>query len=186
MASLEQIAAIAEIVSDYADVPLVLDPFTSALPDCGTRDDDVLTLIHQLLVPQASVLVLSQNELARFADCWRDPASEATVAEDAAELTASGCGHVLVTGIGGGDGARCNHLYDRDGLAASLDWSQRLPGPFVGAGNTLSAALAAGLARGGSVADALPAAIDYLDGALLHACRFGMGRLVPNKLFKRP
>ena len=186
MANLEQIAAIAEIVSDYADVPLVLDPFTSALPDCGTRDDDVLTLIHQLLVPQASVLVLSQNELARFADCWRDPASEATVAEDVAELTGSGCGHVLVTGIGGGDGARCNHLYDGDGLALSLDWTPRLAGPFLGAGCTLSGALAAGLARGAGVPDALPTAHDYLDGALAHAVRFGMGRLVPNKLYKRP
>lgn len=186
MASLEQIAAIAEIVSDYADVPLILDPFTSALPDCGTRDDDILTLIHQLLVPQASVLVLSQTELVRFADCWRDPGGEDVLAEDAAELTASGCGHVLVTGVGGGDGARANQLYDRDGLAASLDWPQRLPGPFVGAGCTLSAALAAGMARGVAAPDALPAAHAYLNGALAHACRFGMGRLVPNKIFHVP
>jgi hydroxymethylpyrimidine/phosphomethylpyrimidine kinase len=173
MASLEQIAAIAEIVSDYADVPLILDPFTSALPDCGTRDDDILTLIHQLLVPQASLLVLSQNELVRFADCWRDPAGEDVLDEDAAELTASGCGHVLITG-------------DRDGLVASLDWPQRLPGPFVGAGCTLSAALASGMARGATAPDVLPAAHDYLNGALVHACRFGMGRLVPNKIFRVP
>ena len=186
MASLEQIAAIAEIVSDYADVPLILDPFTSALPDCGTRDDDILTLIHQLLVPQASVLMLSQNELVRFADCWRDPAGEDVLAEDAAELTASGCGHVLITGVGGGNGARANNLYDRDGLVASLDWPQRLPGPFVGAGCTLSAALASGMARGATAPDVLPAAHDYLNGALVHACRFGMGRLVPNKIFRVP
>lgn len=186
MASLEQIAAIAEIVSDYADVPFILDPFTSALPDCGTRDDDILTLIHQLLVPQASVLMLSQNELVRFADCWRDPAGEDVLAEDAAELTASGCGHVLVTGVGGGDGARSNKLYDRDGLVASLDWPQRLPGPFVGAGCTLSAAIASGMARGATAPEVLPAAHDYLNGALVHACRFGMGRLVPNKIFRVP
>lgn len=186
MASLEQIAAIAEIVSDYADVPLVLDPFTSALPDCGTRDDDILTLIHQLLVPQASVLVLSQDELARFADCWRDPGSDALLAEDVAELTASGCGHVLVTGVGGGDGARTNNLYDVDGLVASLAWPRRLAGPFVGAGCTLSAALAAGMARGLAAPEALPAAHDYLNGALANACRFGMGRLVPNKIFRVP
>ena len=186
MATLEQIAAIAEIVSDYADVPLVLDPFTSALPDCGPRDDDMLTLIHQLLVPQASVFMLSQPELARLADCWRDPASTATVAEDAAELTGMGCGHVLVTGIGGGDGTRCNALYDPDGLAASLPWAQLLPGPFIGAGNTLSAALAARMARGAGAADALPDAQDYVTGALANAGRFGMGRLIPNKIFRAP
>lgn len=186
MASLEQIAAIAEIVSDYADVPLVLDPFTSSLPDCGTRDDDMMTLIHQLLVPQASLFMLSQPELARFADCWRDPASSATVAEDAADLTGLGCGHVLVTGIGGGDGTRCNELYDGDGLATALPWSQHLPGPFVGAGNTLSAALAARMARGAAAGDALAGAQEYVTGALAHACRFGMGRLIPNKIFRAP
>ena len=186
MASLEQIAAIAEIVSDYADVPLVLDPFTSALPDCGMRDEDMLTLIHQLLVPQASVLMLSQAELARFGDCWREPGAEANLDEDVGELSAIGCGHVLVTGMGGGDGVRTNNLYEPAGLAASLAWSQHLPGPFVGAGNTLSAALAARMACGAGATDALTAAQDYVTGALANACRFGMGRLVPNKLFRVP
>jgi hydroxymethylpyrimidine/phosphomethylpyrimidine kinase len=182
MATLEHIAAIAEIVSDYADVPLVLDPFTTALPNCGVRDEDFLTLIHQLLVPQASVMVLSQDELARFSDCWRDPNVETTMGENIAELTASGCGHVLVTGIGGGDGTRCNNLYEHDGLAAGLPWAQHLPGPFIGAGCTLSAALVARMAMGASAADALAGAQDYTHRALLHARRFGMGRLIPNKL----
>jgi hydroxymethylpyrimidine/phosphomethylpyrimidine kinase len=186
MASLEQIAAIAEIVSDYANVPLILDPFSSSLPDCGMRDDDMLTLIHQLLAPQAAVLMLSQAELARFADCWRDPSSVATLEEDVSELTAFGCGHVLVTGTGGGDGTRANNLYDGEGLLASRPWGQHLPGPFVGAGNTLSAALAARMARGDNAADALRAAQDYTTGALMHACRFGMGRLIPNKIFRAP
>jgi len=182
MTNLEQIAAIAEIVSDYANVPLIIDPFTSALPDC-IRDDDMLTLIHQLLAPQATVLMMSQAELARFADCWRDPASEALLEEDVVELTSLGCGHVLVTGTGGGNGARANNLYDGESLLASLPWGRHLPGPFVGAGSTFSAALAAQMARGANALDAVTAAQEYTTGALLHACRFGMGRLVPNKLF---
>jgi hydroxymethylpyrimidine/phosphomethylpyrimidine kinase len=186
MATLEQIAAIAEIVSDYADVPLVLDPFTTALPDCGTRDEDVLTLLHQLLVPQASVLTLSQDELARFSDCWRDPGTESTLLDNVAELAAGGCGHVLVTGTGGGDGSRTNELYEHGALVASLPWAQHLPGPFVGAGCTLSAALTARMARGLSAQDAFQPAQDYTMQALLHACRFGMGRLIPNKLFPAP
>jgi hydroxymethylpyrimidine/phosphomethylpyrimidine kinase len=186
MANLEQVAAIAEIVSDYADVPLVFDPFTTALPDCGVRDEDMMMLMHQLLAPQASVLMLSQQELARFADCWRDHGVETSLLEDVAELTGIGCGHVLVNGVGGGDGARCNKLYDADGEKASLAWSQHLSGPFVGAGTTLSAALAASMARGATAVEALAAAQDYTNGALRHACRFGMGRLIPNKLFRVP
>jgi hydroxymethylpyrimidine/phosphomethylpyrimidine kinase len=143
-----------------------------------------MTLIHQLLVPQAHVLVMSQPELARFADCWRDPGSVATVAEDAAELTAFGCGHVLVTGIGGGDGVRADNLYDADGLAVSLSWAQHLPGPFLGAGATLSGALAARMAQGLDAMVALAYAQEYTTGALQHACRFGMGRLIPDKLYR--
>jgi hydroxymethylpyrimidine/phosphomethylpyrimidine kinase len=93
---------------------------------------------------------------------------------------------VLVTGIGGGDGTRCNELYDADGLAIALPWSQHLPGPFVGAGSTLSAALAATMARGTDALDALPGAHEYVTGTLANACRFGMGRLIPNKIFRAP
>ena len=103
MASLEQIAAVAEIVSDYANLPLIIDPFTSALPDCGMRDDDMLTLIHQLLAPQATVLMLSQAELARFADCWRDPstvASDAGSRQQSAKRASSGCDSISTVACG--------------------------------------------------------------------------------------
>jgi hydroxymethylpyrimidine/phosphomethylpyrimidine kinase len=40
------------------------------------------------------------------------------------------------------------------------------------------------MARGVSAADAVRAAQDYTTGALLHARRFGMGRLVPNKIHR--
>lgn len=182
IASLEQASGIAEIVSDYPDVPLILDPFLSALPDSGLADDDMLTAIRQILVPQATVLVLSQVELARMAETWREGPSENMLEADVAELTGTGCEYVLVTGTAGSGGARANTLYDADGVVAQFDW-QHLPGPFVGAGSTLSAALAARMARGQGAADALRAAQDYTSGALAHAQRFGMGKYVPNKFF---
>ena len=75
LTSIEQASAIAEIVSDYPDVPLILDPFLSSLPDSGLADDDMLSAIRQILVPQASVLLLSQVELARMAETWREGGS---------------------------------------------------------------------------------------------------------------
>jgi hydroxymethylpyrimidine/phosphomethylpyrimidine kinase len=131
-------------------------------------------------------VTLSQDELARFSDCWREPEQETTLLENIAELAACGCGHLLVTGIGGGDGARVNSLYEGESLVTSLPWTKHLPGPFVGAGCTLSGALIGRMARGLSVADALGPAHDYTTQALIHACRFGMGRLIPNKLFPAP
>ncbi|WP_206076812.1 bifunctional hydroxymethylpyrimidine kinase/phosphomethylpyrimidine kinase [Massilia horti] len=185
LANVEQVTAIAEVVSDYPDAQLVIDPFLSSLPDSGLLDDDLVTAIRQLLVPQASVLMLSQVELARIAETWREGPSEGMLAQDVQELTGSGCQHVLVTGTAGSTpGMRSNTLFNSDGMLASFDW-QHLPGPFVGAGSTLSAALTALMAHGElDMPDALKAAQDYTSGALAHARRFGMGKYVPNKFFR--
>lgn len=187
IASIEQAAAIAEIVSDYAEVPLIVDPFLTALPDSGMSDEDIVASIRQILAPQATVLQLSQSELGRMAELWRevgnDSGAEGSLASDVAELTARGCQYVLVTGTAGSGHKRTNTLFDRDEGVTTLDW-QHLPGHFVGAGCTLSGALAAAMARGLDAVEALRAAQDYTYGALLHAQRFGMGKLVPNRFYR--
>ena len=190
LTSIEQASAIAEIVSDYPDVPLILDPFLSSLPDSGLADDDMLGAIRQILVPQAHLLVLSQVELARMAETWREGAGGAdTLAMDVAELTAMGCAMVLVTGTGtgkSGSGAGAtisNTLFDASGALDTFAWPH-LAGPFVGAGSTLSAALAALLAQQLAPADAVRAAQQFTHGALANAQRLGMGKLVPNKFFR--
>lgn len=185
LTSIEQASAIAEIISDYPDVPLILDPFLSSLPDSGLADDDMLMAIRQILVPQASLLLLSHVELARMAETWRE-GGEDMLTDDVLELTGSGCGHVLVTCTGSsGSGAaalRTNTLFNEDGEAATYHW-RHLPGPFIGAGSTMSGAIAALMARGLSAPEAARAAQDYTGSALAAAQRFGMGKLVPNKFF---
>jgi hydroxymethylpyrimidine/phosphomethylpyrimidine kinase len=187
IASIEQAAAIAEIVSDYAEVPLIVDPFLSALPDSGMSDEDIVASIRQILAPQATVLQLSQSELGRMAELWREGGGESGVdgslATDVAELTTRGCQYVLVTGTSSEGHKRANTLFDRDDGVTIIDW-QHLPGHFVGAGTTLSGALAALMAHGMDAAAALRAAQDYTYGALLHAQRFGMGKLVPNRFYR--
>ena len=187
LTSIEQVSAIAEIVSDYPELPLILDPFLSALPDSGLADDDMLVAIRQILVPQATVLLLSQVELARMAETWRDGPGEGSLAEDVAELTGLGCELVLVTGTGSsGSGASAqltNTLFDEDGVVGTFSW-QHLAGPFCGAGSTMSGALAALMAHRIDTVDAIQAAQEFTVGALAHAQRLGMGKLVPNKYFR--
>ncbi len=180
LASVEQVAAVAEIVSDYPDIPMVLDPFLSCLPDSGLLDDDMLTAVRQILVPQAAMLLVSQVELARMAETWRD--APATLLEDVAELTGTGCGYVLVTGTGSAGGTLSDTLYSEDGEIATYT-TAHLHGPFIGAGSTISGTLAALLASGAAPEHAVPAALAFTAGALAHAQRFGMGKLVPNKFF---
>ncbi len=185
--SVEQASAIAEIVSDYPDVPLVLDPFLSSLPDSGLADDDMLMAIRQILAPQARVMLASQVEIARMAETWREGGSGDMLAADVAELTGIGCEMVLVTGAGasgkGEDATISNTLFDETGAIDSASWPH-LAGPFLGAGSTMSAALAAYLARGLEPQAAARAAQEFTHGALAGAQRFGMGKLVPNKFFR--
>lgn len=179
------LAAIAEIVSDYPDAPLILDPFLSALPDAGMGDEEMLSALRSILAPQATALILSQPELGRMAELWRDGADgeHGTLEEDVAELTSSGLHYVLVTGSRDENGACSNRLYDASGEVARVEW-QHLPGPFLGAGNTYSAAFTACMARGMDAPQALALAQEYTTGALEHAQRFGMGKFIPSKFFR--
>jgi hydroxymethylpyrimidine/phosphomethylpyrimidine kinase len=223
--NLEHASAIAEIVSDYPDAALVLDPFGSRLPDLGGEEEEILTIVRQLLVPQASVLMLSRDELGKLAETWRDEADgeeedadeddggpqdmpgdkwpgddrsrdgmrqggaaeDDPVAADALHLIKLGCEFVLVTGTAAssadGDGGRANTLYSADGMVRHDCW-RHLPGPFLGAGGTLSAAIAAFLAQGADTPQAVKLAQEYTHGALAHAQRYGMGKLVPNRYFR--
>ncbi|MBA4094513.1 MAG: hydroxymethylpyrimidine/phosphomethylpyrimidine kinase, partial [Candidatus Accumulibacter sp.] len=149
----------------------------------GMSDEDIVASIRQILAPQATVLQLSQSELGRMAELWREAGVEGSLETDVAELTARGCQYVLVTGTAGSGHKRTNTLFDRDEGVTTLDW-QHLPGHFLGAGCTLSGALVALMARGMDAVEALRLAQEYTYGALLHAQRFGMGKLVPNRFYR--
>jgi hydroxymethylpyrimidine/phosphomethylpyrimidine kinase len=195
--NLEQVAAVAEILSDYPDAPLILDPFSSRLPALADDDaEELLTAIRQLLVPQATLIMLSQVELGRLAETWREASegadgaegndNEDTLESDVEHLLALGCEFVLVTGTALGENAApntlANTLFGADGVISHDAW-QHLAGPFIGAGGTLSAALTAFMARGADVPEAVAAAQEYTVGALAHAQRYGMGKFVPNRFF---
>jgi hydroxymethylpyrimidine/phosphomethylpyrimidine kinase len=190
LTNIEQVAAIAEILSDYPDAPLILDPFSSRLPDPSDDDaEELLTAVRQLLVPQATVLMLSMVELGRMAETWREGAED-TLESDVEHLLALGCEFVLVTGTpaaaaqgeSAGANTLANTLFGADGMISHDAW-QHLPGPFIGAGGTLSAAITAFMARGADVPEAVAAAQEYTVGALAHAQRYGMGKFVPNRFF---
>jgi hydroxymethylpyrimidine/phosphomethylpyrimidine kinase len=196
LGGIEHVTSIAEIVSDYPDVPLILDPFISSLPEQGQDSLDLLMALRQLLIPQATLLMLSRVELARLAESWRDEGeddssnedndSADTLQEDVTHLIDLGCEFVLVTGTPAqqdtGIKASANTLFGSEGIVRHDSW-QHLAGPFIGAGSTLSAAIAALMARGMDAGDAVLAAQQYTAGTLLHAQRFGMGKLVPNRFF---
>ncbi|MFZ6710776.1 bifunctional hydroxymethylpyrimidine kinase/phosphomethylpyrimidine kinase [Undibacterium sp. TC9W] len=186
--SVENVTVIAEIVSDYPELPLVLDPFNAALTEQGPEAEDLVLAIRELLIPQASLLMISAVELSRLAETWKENTEGDAVAEtedqaaDTMTLIESGCEYILVTGTAGETGEVVNTLYNESGVVRRDSW-QRLPGSHAGAGSTLSAAIAALLANGLEIPEAVLEAQEFTHAALSHAQRLGMGRLIPDRYF---
>ena len=179
LGSTEIVTVVAEVVSDYPDVPLVLDPVLSSGRGDEFASDDMVSAIRELLVPQSTVVTPNIPELRRLAG---DDDGDATLAECAQRLLDTGCEYVLVTGTHDSTADVVNTLYHRGGVLRSDSW-QRLAGSYHGSGCTLASALAANLARGLDIGDAVYEAQDYTWRALSHAFRPGMGQYLPDRLF---
>ncbi len=180
LGSTEIVTVVAEIVSDYPDIPLVLDPVLASGRGDDFANDDMVSAIRELLVPQSTVVTPNIPELRRLAD---DDDGDASLAECAQRLLDTGCEYVLVTGTHDSTTADVvNTLYHRGGVLRADTW-QRLPGSYHGSGCTLASALAANLARGLDIGDAVYEAQDYTWHALKNAFRPGMGQYLPDRLF---
>jgi hydroxymethylpyrimidine/phosphomethylpyrimidine kinase len=180
--SIENVSVIAEIVSDYPDIPLILDPFISALPDQGAEGEDLLIAIRELLVPQSTLLLASTVELARLAETWREASSGDMMVADAMRLIESGCEYLFLTGTPTAVHDVANTLFDSSGMLRQDSWPRR-PGTFSGAGSTLSATMAALLANGLDVPESVLEAQEFANAALANAQRLGMGKLIPDRYF---
>jgi len=181
LGNIESVAVIAEIMSDYPEVPLVLDPFSTALSE-QESDEELLLAIRQLLVPQSSLLLISAGELLRLAETWREPSNAQTLEVDAMHAVQLGCEFVFVTSTPGEAGKVTNTLFSGEGMVRTDNWP-RQSGSFIGAGNTLSATIAAMLANGLEAPEAVYEAEEFTVASLAHAQRLGMGKLVPDCFF---
>ena len=180
--SIENVSVIAEIVSDYPDIPLILDPFVSGMPDQGLESEDVLIAMRELLIPQTTIFVASAVELGRFAESWREPSTEDMLSVDAIKIIEMGCEYLFVTGTPCDVHEVANTLFNESGVVRHDSW-QRVSGTFAGAGATLSATIAALLANGLDVPEAILEAQEFTVAAIAHAQRLGMGKLVLDRYF---
>ena len=184
LGSLEQVAAIAEVVSDYPEVPLVLDPVLASGRGDELVTEEMVVALKELLIPQTTILTPNSLEARRLSleegEEGEGPGPD--LAECARRLIASGCEYVLVTGTHENTPEVVNTLYGQNGIVRSDNW-QRLPGSYHGSGCTLAAAIAATVANGLEVAEAVKDAQEYTWQTLKAAFRPGMGQHIPDRLF---
>ncbi len=179
LGSVENVVAIAEIISDYPDVPLILDPVLASGRGDELATDEMVHALREMLLPQTTILTPNSVEARRLAELDDD---EPALAICAARLVDAGCEYVLVTGTHEATPQVINTLYGKSGVVRSDPWP-RLPHSYHGSGCTLASAIAAMLANGLELPEAVREAQDYTWHALEKAYRPGMGQHIPDRLF---
>jgi len=161
-------SAIAALLAALPRVPVVLDPVLASGRGDSLADAAVLAAMRERLLPRTTVL--TPNTL------------EARALGGVTECLARGCQYVLVTGTHENTAQVVNTLYGQNGVVRSDSWP-RLPGSYHGSGCTLAAAIAATVANGLEVSDAVKDAQEYTWQTLKAAFRPGMGQHIPDRLF---
>lgn len=179
--SAENLGTIAEITTDYADVPVI-----AYMPDLSwwseVQIDLYLDAFRELILPQATVLVGNHSSLWR----WLLPDWSSEKSPGARDIARAandkGTPYTLVTGMLAPEQQIENMLASPQAILYSERF-ERFEATFAGAGDTLSAALAALLASGSDLAESVKEALGYLDRCLDGGFRPGMGHIVPDRLF---
>lgn len=175
------LAAIAEISSDYPDIPIV-----SYMPDLSWWEEDLLDqyldAFKELVLPQTSVLVGNHSTLWRWLlPDWsgsRSPtARDIALAAETLEVP-----YLLVTGMPLPDQFVDNVLVTAQTVLGNSKY-ELFDATFTGSGDTLSAALTALIASGNDLGLATQEALEYLDRSLDSGFRPGMGHFIPDRMF---
>jgi hydroxymethylpyrimidine/phosphomethylpyrimidine kinase len=185
LGSADNVSAVAEVLSDYAEIPLV-----SYLPNLSWMEDDAQQQYHdafrELILPATEVLVGNHKTLQDFLLPEWDSERPPSARELAVAAGQHGTRFVLVTGVvlasKGSEPFIDNVLASPQGAIAGEKF-ERFETSFVGAGDTLAAALAALLAAGGELQPAVSEALAFLDQTLDAGFRPGMGHVVPDRFF---
>ena len=181
----DNVSAVAEVLADYPDVPLV-----AYMPNLGWIDEDELAPYldawRELILPAAEVVVGNHKTLTDVLLPEWDSERSPSARELAVAAGEHGARYVLVTGVmlpaKGKDQWIDNVLASPQG-AISGEKFELFETGFVGAGDTLSAALAALLASGAELSAAVGEALQFLDQSLDAGFRPGMGNVVPDRFF---
>jgi hydroxymethylpyrimidine/phosphomethylpyrimidine kinase len=184
LGSVENVAIIAEILADYPDVLLVMDTVLASGRGDELATEEMQEAMRDLLLPQASIITPNSIEARRLAffDDSEEDEENASLDECAKRLLALGCEHVLITGTHERSLDVTNTLYGHKGHKRSWQW-ERLPGSYHGSGCTLASAIAACLAHGLTMEEAVAEAQEYTWATLKGAFRPGMGQYIPDRLF---
>ncbi|MDT8388593.1 MAG: hydroxymethylpyrimidine/phosphomethylpyrimidine kinase [Thiogranum sp.] len=173
---IDVVEAVHAILSDYPDIPVIMDPVLASGSGAMLADEGVIDAMCALLLPLVTVLTPNSREARLLA-----PEGD-TLEACAMALLDKGAEFVLVTGTHENTPSVENRLYSNRRMLESFTY-ERLDGSFHGSGCTLASSIAGLLAQGLEPFSAIHEAQDYTWQSLAQGHRIGMGQQLPNRLF---
>jgi hydroxymethylpyrimidine/phosphomethylpyrimidine kinase len=169
---------IAQDLQQHNNIPIVLDPVLAAGGGTRLAKPELIDVIRRKLLPITTLVTPNSLEARQLApDC-------SNLNQCAETILSHGCQFVLITGTHEPGDDVINQLYDQHGLLKTYHWP-RLANEYHGSGCTLSAAIAACLALGATMTDAVEQAQQYTWDSLNSGYQPGHYQYVPNRIHKR-
>lgn len=166
---------IVKLIAEHPDISVVLDPVLAAGGGSNLASEELLNSLRTSLLPLVDLATPNSEEARRIS-------SKDDLTEAAAYMLSMGCKNILVTGAHEEGDKVINTLYQGSvDNPRSLEWP-RLPLSYHGSGCTLAAAIAARIALGQTLLQAVTEAQEYTWQTLERANRFSSGQALPSRL----
>ena len=180
LASVELVETVSGLLADV-DAPVVVDPVGVSKHGDALLAADAVATVRERLLPVATLATPNLHEVAQLTGVVVEDEKDLPAAADA--VLALGPRWALIKG---------GHLAGPEVIDILLEKGQfhewvgpRIEGPNThGTGCTFAAAIAAGLAKGAALADAVPAAKAYVEGAMRHGIPLGKGHRPLNHFWR--
>ena len=171
----ETALAIYSVLSNYPQIPVILDPVLAAGGGASLANEQLIECIREKLIPCATVLTPNSEEA-------RILAQQNDLTDCGQALVAKGCNFVLITGAHEQSTTVDNQLFQTNEKTEKFSWD-RLKGEYHGSGCTLASSIAAIIAHGLDPFTAISEAQEYTWNSLESAYHSGKGQMNPNRLF---
>ena len=174
LATADVIHAVAAVLNQYAAIPLVLDPVMIATSGDRLLAEDAVHVLIEKLIPLSTLLTPNLLEAAALLNT-SVAQTQTQIQRQAEQLLALGAKAVLIKG-GHAQGAEANDFLLTENASVTFSAIRIATKNTHGTGCTLSAAIAAGLAKKLSLHDAVAEAKQYLHSAIAQAHTLNVGR----------
>lgn len=174
--SLHIVEAIAEVLKQYPELPVIYDPVLAAGGGTDLTQSGMINAIQELILPHVTILTPNSPEARLLTN-------ESELDASAKKLMQLGCEAVLITGSHEDSEHVNNVLFSNGNYVETFSW-ERLSGEYHGSGCTLASSIAALVAQGLDLFNAVNEAQDYSWNTLKHAFKISeKGQLIPNRLY---